>query len=62
MGETLVDAKGVSRLYRPGIGGFGVGLFVVAFLLLIVVVVIASPGLDNVVQLLWIKIKDAVGA
>jgi len=62
VGETLVDAKGVSRLYRPGIGGFGVGLFVVAFLLLIVVIVIASPGLDNVFQLLWIKIKDAVGA
>ncbi len=62
VGETLVDAKGVSRLYRPGIGGFGVGLFVLAFLLLIVVVVIASPGLDNVFQLLWIKIKDAVGA
>ena len=62
VGETLVDAKGVSRLYRPGIGGFGVGLFVVAFVLLIVVVVIASPGLDNVFQLLWIKIKDAVGA
>jgi uncharacterized membrane-anchored protein len=62
VGETLVDAKGVSRLYRPGIGGFGVGLFAIAFLVLIAVVVIASPGIDNVFELLWIKIKDAVGA
>ena len=62
VGETLVDAKGVSRLYRPGIGGFGIGLFVVAFVLLIFAVVVASPGLDNVFELLWIKIKDAVGA
>ncbi len=62
VGETLVDAKGVSRLYRPGIGTPGVALFVVAFVLLIVVIVIASPGLDNVFQLLWIKIKDVFGA
>ena len=61
VGETLVDAKGVSRLYRPGIGALGVGLFAVAFVLLVVVVVIASPGLDNVFELLWIKIKDAFG-
>ena len=62
VGETLVDAKGVSRLYQPGIGKLGVGLFAVAFLLLIFAVVLASPGLDNVFDLLWIKIKDAVGA
>ncbi len=61
VGETLVDAKGVSRLYRPGIGTPGIALFALAFLLLVVVVVIASPGLDNVFQLLWIKIKDAFG-
>jgi len=24
-------------------------------------VIIASPGIDNVFQLLWIKIKDAFG-
>ena len=32
-----------------------------AFVLLIVIVIIASPGLDNVFELLWIKIKDAFG-
>ena len=37
IGETLVDAKGVSRLYNPGSGLAQVAfLFVVAALLLIV--------------------------
>lgn len=62
VGETLIDAKGVSRLYQPGMGKLGVAMFAVAFLLLLVIVIIASPGLDNVTELLWIKIKDAFGA
>jgi uncharacterized membrane-anchored protein len=61
VGETLIDAKGVSRLYRPGIGVPGIALFAFAFVLVVVAVIIASPGIDNVFQLLWIKIKDAFG-
>jgi uncharacterized membrane-anchored protein len=61
VGETLVDAKGVSRLYQPGLGKVGIALFAGAFLFLLVIVIIASPGLDNVTELLWIKIKDAFG-
>ncbi len=61
VGETLVDAKGVSRLYRPGIGAPGIALFALAFVLVVVAIVIASPGIDNVFELLWIKIKDAFG-
>ena len=61
VGETLIDAKGVSRLYQPGIGKLGVAMFAVAFILLLVIVIIASPGLDNVTELLWIKVKDAFG-
>lgn len=61
VGETLIDAKGVSGLYRPGIGKLGVALFAVAFVLLVAVIVIASPGIDNVFELLWIKIQDAFG-
>ena len=41
---TLIDAKGVSRLYQPGMGRFGVAMFAVAFLLLLVIVIAASPG------------------
>ncbi len=62
VGETLIDAKGVSRLYQPGMGKGGAAMFAFAFLLLLVIVIIASPGLDNVAELLWIKIKDAIGA
>ena len=61
VGETLIDAKGVSRLYQPGIGKLGVAAFVLVFLVLAAIVVIASPGLDNVTELIWLKIKDAFG-
>jgi len=61
VGETLIDAKGVSRLYQPGIGNLGLAMFGLAFLLLAAIVVLASPGLDNVTELLWIKIKDVFG-
>ena len=61
VGETLVDAKGVSRLYKPGLGGGSMALFGLAFVVIAVIVVIASPGLDNVFELLWLKISDALG-
>ena len=61
VGETLIDAKGVSRLYQPGIGTLGLAAFALAFVVLAVIVVLASPGLDNVTELLWIKIKDSFG-
>jgi uncharacterized membrane-anchored protein len=61
VGETLVDAKGVSRLYRPGLGAAGLAMFLAAFVVLLVIVVVASPALDNVTELLWLKIQDALG-
>ena len=61
VGETLVDAKGVSRLYRPGIGKVGIGIFIAAFVVLLAIVLIVSPSLDNVTELLWLKIRDAFG-
>lgn len=61
VGETLVDAKGVSRLYRPGLGLPGAAMFLAAFVVLLVIVVVASPALDNVTELLWLKIRDALG-
>jgi uncharacterized membrane-anchored protein len=61
VGEILIDAKGVSRLYQPGIGRLGMASFLLIFLVLAAIVVLASPGLDNVTELLWIKIKDAFG-
>lgn len=61
VGETLVDAKGVSRLYQPGMGLSGAAMFLGAFVVLLVIVVVASPALDNVTELLWLKIRDLLG-
>lgn len=61
VGETLVDAKGVSRLYQPGLSRSGALAFAAAFMLLAVIVVLASPNLDNIFELLWIKIRDVTG-
>ncbi len=61
VGETLVDAKGVSRLYRPGMGVSGAAMFLAAFVVLLVIVLVAAPALDNVTELLWLKIQDALG-
>ena len=61
VGETLVDAKGVSRLYRPGLGIGGAAMFLAAFVVLLVIVVIASPALDNATELLWLRIQDLLG-
>ncbi len=51
----------MSRLYQPRIGKLGIGLFAVAFVLLLIIVIAASPGADNVTEVLWIKIKDMFG-
>jgi uncharacterized membrane-anchored protein len=61
IGETLIDAKGVSRLYNPGLGTGPMALFMLAFAVLLVIVVITSPALDDVVELLWLKIKIWLG-
>ena len=61
VGETLVDAKGVSGLYNPGIAGWQVALFAVAAFVLIVIVVITLPALSNFFELLWLKIKVQLG-
>ena len=57
IGETLVDAKGVSRLYNPGVSGRQMGMFVIASLVLVVIVVLSSPALAELFDLIWLKIK-----
>jgi uncharacterized membrane-anchored protein len=61
IGETLVDAKGVSRLYNPGIRGWQMALFTAAALVLIVIVVFSSPALEELLDLIWLRIKVALG-
>jgi uncharacterized membrane-anchored protein len=61
IGETLVDAKGVSRLYNPGVSGGLLALFLGASLALVVVVVASTPALENLVELLWLKLRLLLG-
>jgi uncharacterized membrane-anchored protein len=60
IGETLVDAKGVSRLYNPGVRGWHMWAFLAVSLLVIAIVVVSSPELGEFFDLLWLKIKVAL--
>jgi uncharacterized membrane-anchored protein len=61
IGEKLVDAKGVSRLYNPPSTVAPAALFLIAFAILLAVVVITSPALNELFQLVWLKIKIWLG-
>jgi uncharacterized membrane-anchored protein len=61
IGETLVDAKGVSKLYNPGVSGRMLALFGAASLALVVVVVLSTPALENLFELLWLKLRLLLG-
>ncbi|HXS46488.1 MAG TPA: putative cytokinetic ring protein SteA [Solirubrobacterales bacterium] len=61
IGEKLVDAKGVSRLYNPPSTFAPAALFLVAFAVLLTIVVITSPALSDLVELFWLKIKIWLG-
>ncbi len=60
IGETLVDAKGVSRLYNPGVRGWQMWAFLAVALALIAIVVLSSPELREFFDLVWLKIKVAL--
>ena len=61
IGEKLVDAKGVSRLYNPSSPFGPMVLFLAAFMVLLAIVVITSPALNDLIQLVWLKIKIWLG-
>ncbi len=61
IGEKLVDAKGVSRLYRPNSPLIPVIFFVVAFLVLLTILIITSPALNDVFELFWLKVRIWLG-
>ena len=61
IGEILVDAKGVSRLYRPRPGNAPVTLVVVAGLITLLAIVALTPGLREVADLLWLKLQVLLG-
>jgi uncharacterized membrane-anchored protein len=57
IGEILVDAKGVSRLYHPRPGLTPLLVVVAAGLIAMVAVVALTPALRDVVDLLWLRLQ-----
>ena len=57
VGEILVDAKGVSRLFSRQVGLWPLVLFAVAGLLAVVVAVVASPALRHLIELIGIELR-----
>ena len=61
IGEILVDAKGVSRLYNPGVSGRLIWLFFAVAALLTLIVVLISDPLRELADLIWLKIEVLLG-
>jgi uncharacterized membrane-anchored protein len=61
VGEILVDAKGVSRLYRPSAGGGPIAVVALAALATLIVIVISSDNLGDFLDLVWLKIQILLG-
>jgi uncharacterized membrane-anchored protein len=62
IGEILVDAKGVSRLYRPRPGLTPLLVVIAAGLVAMIAVVWMTPALRDVVDLLWLKLQLLLGS
>jgi uncharacterized membrane-anchored protein len=56
IGEILVDAKGVSRLYQPRPGLTPLLVVIAAGLIAMVAVVLMTPVLRDVAELLWLDV------
>jgi uncharacterized membrane-anchored protein len=61
IGEILVDAKGVSRLYQPRPGGKPMLLVLGAGLVMLIVLMWSIPALHDLLDLLWLKIQILLG-
>jgi uncharacterized membrane-anchored protein len=61
VGEILVDAKGVSRLYRPSPGRGPLMIVTLAAILVLAVVLVTSPTLGQFLDLVWLKLQILLG-
>lgn len=61
IGEIMVDAKGVSRLYRPRPGSTPVLLLVVTGVIALTAAIALTPGLRDIADLLWLKLQVLFG-
>jgi uncharacterized membrane-anchored protein len=60
LGELIVDAKGVSRLYRPQPGVAPVALLALAAIITLGVAIAVTP-VGDVVDLLWLELRLLLG-
>ena len=61
LGEKIVDAKGVSRLYRPAPGIAPAAVILVVGVIAFAAIVLVTPGLRDVADLLWLKLRVLLG-
>jgi uncharacterized membrane-anchored protein len=57
VGEILVDTKGVSRLYRAGPSRRMIFLLCVAALVTFLIVILSSPQIERLIELVWLKLQ-----
>jgi uncharacterized membrane-anchored protein len=57
IGEILVDAKGVSRLYQPRPGLTPLLVVIAAGLVALIAVIWMTPALRDLAELLWLKLQ-----
>jgi len=57
IGEILVDAKGVSRLYQPRPGLTPLLVVIAAGLIAMIAVIWLTPALRDVAELLWLRLQ-----
>jgi uncharacterized membrane-anchored protein len=62
VGEILVDAKGVSRLYQPRPGLTPLLVVIAAGLIAMVAVIWMTPALHDLAELIWLKVQTLFGA
>jgi uncharacterized membrane-anchored protein len=60
VGEILVDAKGVSRLFSRRVGLWPLVLFALAGLAAILVAILFSPALRHLIELIGIRLRELV--
>jgi uncharacterized membrane-anchored protein len=61
VGEILIDAKGVSRLVSRRVGIWPLAALLLAGLAAIAVAVAVSPALRGVIELVALRLRDALG-
>jgi uncharacterized membrane-anchored protein len=61
LGEVLVDARGVSRLFRQRVGVAPLVAFVIAAVAVVVAVVVGSPDLRELISALADRVKSFFG-